>query len=320
MPTGNSSYSKLITTTLQHHGDKIFDAVSTNVPLLYLLKEKGNIKVVGGGRSFTHPVLYKQNSSFGSYAKLDTIPTPLMDDITRANYPIKIIAGSLVISDLELAMNAGNKEQLIKLTEETKLAAEISMTEILGSQVYNAGTAANDFDGIQNIISDDQDTACGEITPSATNTYWRPYVYSTTISAFNTSDAGLIGFNTVLNSTTYGRQGPKAVLTTKAIYQLYELSLTPNVRYSIKEVGDAGFRNLAYATMPVIFDDNCPASHTYFVDTDSLWLQVLKQGNMKQTNFMPSQDQLTSVALMYFYGNLTAGSRRTQGVLTDITG
>ena len=64
MATGNSSFTKVITLTLQDHGKEIFDAVSTNNALLYALKKKGNIKVSSGGRKFTHPVYYKQNTSF----------------------------------------------------------------------------------------------------------------------------------------------------------------------------------------------------------------------------------------------------------------
>ena len=106
MATGNSSFTKLITTTLQNLPAEVFDAVSTNNALLYMLQKKGNLKIVSGGRAFTHPIFYKANTSFKSYAKTDTIDTPLMDDITRAEYPIKIVAGSVVISLLEEAMNA----------------------------------------------------------------------------------------------------------------------------------------------------------------------------------------------------------------------
>ena len=72
--------------------------------------------------------------------------------------------------------------------------------------------------------------------------------------------------------------------------------------------------------MPVVFDDNCPASHMYFVDLDNLWLQVLARGNMELTDMQPSHDQLLRVALMYLFGNLSTGSRRTNGVITNITG
>jgi len=323
MTTGNTSYTTLITTTLQDHGKEIFDAVSTNNALAFMLKKAGNIKVRGGGRSFTHPVMYNTNSSFQSYDKLGTISLPVTDIVTRADYPIKVLAGSIVLGTIDLAMNAGDREKLLDLADEKRLEAEISMSELLGDQVFADGSAANDFDGLNFLINltPSGQSDVGGIDASATgNEYWQNYVDTTGTAAFNTESAGLILMNNALNGTTYGRQGPKAVFTTKTVYGLYEVGLTSNIRYAQTDLADAGFRHLQYTTMPVLFDDNATAGYMYFVDTDSLWLQVLAQANMQVTQFQLKQDQLASSALMYLAGNLTTGSRRTQGLVTGITG
>lgn len=321
MATGNTSYTSLITTTLQNHGKEIFDAVSTNNALLWMLKKAGNIKVVGGGRTFTHPVIYKTNPTFAMYSKLDPISTAMTDNISRAEYNIKVAAGSIVLSEIELAMNAGNKEKLIDYADEKRLEAEISMSELLGDQVFGSGTDSKDFGGLQYLISEtpSAQTDVGGINASA-NTYWKNYTYNTTVSAFNTSDAGLTAMNTVLNNTTFGRRGPRAIFTTSTVYGLYEIGLTSNIRYAQTDLADAGFRHLQYTTLPILFDDNCPAGNMYFVDTDALWLQVLSQANMEVTQFQMKDDQLASIALMYIAGNLTTGSRRTQGVINSVTG
>jgi len=323
MATGNTSYSTLVTTTLQDHGKKIFDAVSTNNALYWMLEKAGNIKVRAGGRTFTHPILYGTNSSFKMYSKLETIDLPVTDIVTRAEYPIKVAAGSIVLGTIDLAMNAGDREKLLDLADEKKLEAEISMTELMGDQVFADGSNAKDFDGLDFLINaaPSGQTDVGGIDASATgNEYWQNHTNTTGTAAFNTSQAGLTIMNEVLNSTTYGRQGPKAVFTTKAVYQLYELGLTSNIRYARTDLADAGFRHLQFTTMPVLFDDNATTAYMYFVDTDSLWLQVLAQANMKVTQFQLKIDQLASSALMYLAGNLTTGSRRTQGLATGITG
>ncbi len=321
MAAGNTNFTKLVTTTLQNLPSKVLDSLSTNNALLYMLQKRGNLKVVTGGRSFTHPIYYKQNSSYNSYGKLDTISTPLMDDITRAEYPIKIIAGSIVISILEEAMNSGNREKLINLVDETVTRAKISMSEVLGDQMFKDGTAANDFDGIPYLINGapSGQTDVGGINPSTTgNTYWRNIVGSA-VSAFNTGSEGTTAMNALLNNCTFGRQGPRLIVTTKTIYGLYEVGLTGNIRYVTTELADSGFRHLAYATMPIVFDDNCTASRLFMIDTDSLWLQVLSRGNIEITGMQNSINQLLKVALMYVFGNLTCGSRRTQGIVT-VTG
>lgn len=323
MPSGNSNFNTLLTTTLANYGKEIFDSVSTNNALFYILKKKGNIKIVSGGESFNHPLIYGTNTSFASYASTDTISLPITNIATRAKYPIKLLAGSIVLSQLELAMNAGQKEKLLDLAEVKKQEAEISMSELMGDQIFADGTNANDFDGIQHLISEGpaSQTDVGGIDASASgNGYWQNYSDDSAISAFNTSNEGLNQWRTAVTSTTFGRQGPKLIVATKTIFNLYEAGLTANIRYVDTELADAGFLNLQYKTMPVVFDDNCPSGNTYFIDTDSLWLQVLAQGNMQITQFQQHSDKLVTSALMWLAGNLTTGSRRTQGVIDSTTG
>jgi len=315
MATGNSNFTKLVTTTLQNLPSEIFDAVSTNNALLYMLQKNGNLKVMTGGRSFTHPIYYKKNTSFKSYNKTDTIDTPLMDDITRAEYPIRIVAGSVVLSLLEEAMNNGSKEKLIDLVDETVTRAKISMAEVLGDQVFNDGSGDKDFDGLPFLINSapDGQSDVGGIDASATgNTYWRNQI-GTTADFSATAATSLSKMSALVAACTFGRHGPRLVVTTKTLYSEYEAMLTSNIRYVTTELADAGFLHLAYQTMPLVFDDNCSSGEMYFIDTDNLWLQVLARGNMQLTDMQPSHDQLMKVALLYLFGNLTTGSRRTNG-------
>lgn len=314
----NTSFGRLVTTTLQSHGTEIFDAVSTNNALFYMLKKRGNIRLSPGGRKFTHPIYWAQNSTFQSYAKNAAIGTSIQDDITRAEYDIKCIAGSLALSKQEEAMNAGSKEGLIKLAREVKEGAEISMVEVMGNQVWAAGSG-DDFDGIQSFIEKvvpaSQTLSPGGIA-RGTYSYWRNQKGATDASDFSTASTGMELWNTLLNDCTFGNQGPTAVFTTKTVYAIYESTLTTNQRYYQTELADAGFRHLAYATMPLLFDDNCPSQGTYFLDLNSLWLQLLARGNFQTTPFQDSINQLTRVALMYVFGNITCGSMRTQGFIT----
>lgn len=324
MATGNSSFTTLITTTLQKHGVEIFDAVSTNVSLLWMLKKAGNIKVSSGGRKLTHPIIFDKNPSFQMYNKLDPITLSVTDAITRAEYDVRVAAGSIVLSTIDLAMNAGSKEKLLDYANVKRQEAEISMSELLGGTagVWGDNSPSTEFGGLQYLVTSHtstQSTDPGGIS-SSVNSYWQNQYYNTSITAFNTSSLGLTQLNSLLNAATFGRTGPKAIFTTKSVYGLYEVGLTSNIRYTQTELADAGFRHLMYTTMPVLFDDNCPTSQLYMIDTDALWLQVLAQANNKITQFQLKDDQLASSALMYLAGNITCGSRRTQGIISSITG
>lgn len=324
MAAGNPSFDKLATSTLRNFPTEVLDSVSTNNALFFLLNKAGNLKVTAGGREFTHPIRYKLNNTFQARAHLQTIATDLQDDITRAVYPQKSLSGSLVLSKWELAQNKGNREKLIDLVIEAKNGAKVSMSELMGNQVWKDGSVSADFDGLQFLINaaPSGQSDVGGIDASASgNEYWQNKIDDVEVSAFNTSQAGLAAMNALLLAATFGAQGPRAVLTTKAIFSLYELGLTSNIRYTSTNImADSKFMHLVYATMPVLFDDNAVANKLYMIDTDNLWLQVLSGANMETTPFESSHNQLSLIALMWVVAQITTGSRRTQAVHNNITG
>ena len=317
----NANFTTLIATTLQNFSNKILDNVVTNNSTLYFLKKRDNIKVVSGGRTFVEQLMYKTNASFAARGGLDVITTPVTDAITASEWNIKVVSGSIVLPTLDVAKNSGSKERLLDYAKAKALEAEVSMGEVLGDQLYNSAAGANDFDSIVDIIAEvpTASTSVGGINASA-NSYWQNISYDTVVTAFNTSQAGLNAIDTALNLATFGRMGPKLMVTTKAIYTLYQLGITTNQRYAPIDIGNAGFKALQYATIPIVFDDNVPAGNLYGIDTDALKLKVLSQGNMRQTPFQMKFDQLAEAALLYIFGNLTCNSRRTQFVIDSITG
>ena len=324
MATGNSNFTTLISTTLQNFSNKLLDSVVTNNALAYMLYKSGNVKTVNGGRSFVRQLLYKTNSSFAARGSMDTIALDVTDPVTATEWSIKVLSGAITIPYLEAAMNAGDKEKLLDYVNVKKEEATVSMGEILGDQVFGSSTATNDFNGLQVLIHEDptSQTDVGGINPQTSgNTFWRNYSYDTAVTAFGTANAGFNAIDTSINQSTFGKAGPKFIVTTKAIWTLFQLALTTNMRYAAMDlpVGKAGFKALEYINMPVIFDDNCPAGNLYGVDTDGISLNVLSQGDMKMTPFLPARQQLAESALLYFFGNLTMGSRRTQFVIDSIT-
>jgi len=319
----NPNYTTLIASTLENRSDKIFNNVISNNAVLFMLQKAGNIRIKQGGRLFLHPILYKKNSSFQARSKLDTISLPVTDPVTDSQWDIKILDGSVVLPTLDVAMNSGSREKVRDYIADKELEAETSMTEILGDQMMNTSVGSNDLDSVPRIISEtpSSDTDVGGIdSSSSANSYWRNEAYATVVSGWNTSQEGLNALDTALNNATFGKQGPKLIATTKAIFTLYMLGLTTNVRYANLEMGDAGFKALQYATIPFVFDDNCPSGNLYGIDTDALRWQVLAQGNMRRTPFQWAHNQLVESSLMYIFSNLTCGSRRTNLVMNSITG
>lgn len=317
----NTNYTTLIVTTLNNQSAKIINNVMTNTSLTRHLRLKNNVKIIPGGRKFTHPLLYAKNSSFQARTKLETIDLPVTDPLTDSEWDIRILDGSIVLPTLDVAMNAGSKEKLLDFANAKALEAQVSMVELLSDQIWKGSpNGTTDFDSIPSIIRENvsESADVGGINQSS-NTWWRNYSYDTAVSAFNTSNNGMNAIDTALNEATFGMMGPKIIVTTKKIFTLYMIGLSNNARYQTMGVGDAAFRELQYGTMPFIADDDCPTGNLYGIDTDNVRLQILAGGNFKKTEFRNATNQLVESALFYLFANLTCGSRRTNFVVDSIT-
>ena len=315
MPAGATYSSAQLSRTQPNFGDEVFDGISTNNSLVWMLRQSGNIKVTEGGRTFTHPLMYALNTSFAARAHDGTVSTPDPQTHTHSSWDIRVISGSITLFKLHQAMNQG-KAAILNYLQEKKQSAITSMTEVLGDELVDGTGTTPSWDSLETIIATTNTTTVGDIAGSDAS--WQNYSAATG-GAFNTSNNGITAWDLAVRSCTFGNKSPRAIFTTSAVYGLYYISQAGNIRYYNEELADAHFEHLNFGRRPVLWDDNIDSGRTYFVDTDSLWLQVLKQGNLVTTEFMETTNQLSSTALMYIFGNLTTGSRRTQGVVTGQT-
>jgi len=315
MPAGTNFATAQTSRTQPNFGDEVFDGISSNNALVWVLRQQGNIKVSDGGRTFTHPLHFALNSSFAARNHDATIPTPDPQTHTHSEWNVRTISGSITLYKLHQAMNQG-KAVILKYLEEKRQSSTVSVTEILGDELVDGSGTAPSWDSLETIISGTNTTTVGGIAGS--DATWQNYSAATG-GAFNTSNNGITAWDAAVRGTTFGNQSPTVVLTTSAVFGLYYISQAGAIRYYNEQLADAHFEHLNFGRRPVLWDDNIDAGLTYFVNTRSLWLQVLRQGNLVTTEFEPAVTQLSNVALMYLFGNLTTGNRRTQGVVTGQT-
>jgi hypothetical protein len=64
MASPNSTFTEIVTTTLEHRNKEIADNVSNSNALLSRLKAKGKIRPVPGGRSIVEELEYAENATF----------------------------------------------------------------------------------------------------------------------------------------------------------------------------------------------------------------------------------------------------------------
>src|SRR3990167_209058 len=122
MPAGTNFGTAQISRTDYNFGNEVFDGISTNNALVWMLRQSGNIQITEGGRSFTHPLMYALNTSFAARAHDATIATPDAQTHTHSEWDVKTISGSITLFKLHQAMNQG-KAQIIKYLSEKKDSA-----------------------------------------------------------------------------------------------------------------------------------------------------------------------------------------------------
>ncbi len=280
--------------------------------------------VTSGGREFRETLFTAVNGTFRGYDDREDVDTTVGNPIKEAQYTQKIVAGSLNISLLEQAQNT-EKYQIHDLLDTKKQEMEYSMAEIIGASALSDGTTDTKIPaGLQQIITPVTNNTVGTIDSSA-NSFWRPQRDVTGVTAWNTSNEGLIQLDAIYQNCARGGEQyePDLIVTTQAIKSLINIMMILNLTKNINagsEKGELGYGEVYYRKARVIADDNCPAGTLYLVNTRFLRFQVLKGGDFKMTTMKQPIGGLYSVMQLYVFCNWTCGSRRLQGILNAITG
>lgn len=321
MTSPNTSFDYLATTTLQNFSAEIADNYTNNIGLLWFINKGNGKRTKQGGRKILEALSYKVNSTFGMISKAGLISTNPQDNYTNAEFDWKYAAGTISYYDADIQMNRG-KSAVYDLLMNLKKDAQRSLTEVIASQLYADGSPSTELDGLTQLVAIDPTTGTvgGINRATAGNEFWRNYTNTTGTAAFNTSNAGQSIMNTTYLNLVRGTDKPTVWITTMAIWALYQLSLTTNVRYSDTNTANAGFVNLLHMDIPVIFDYYCPSGSMFCLNTKHLYWNVMEGRDGWVEGFYPADNQLTSSSKVATYGNLSMDWAKGQGVASSITG
>jgi hypothetical protein len=117
------------------------------------------------------------------------------------------------------------------------------------------------------------------------------------------------------------------IITTRGIRRRYVNTLKAQKRWNDSNAGTmhGGFKYIDYNGMPLLFDDDCPKQHMFFLDIDSyLWVNLNGQdfrwmnrdGAILRKVENPDQDAYK--ATLYKYCDLGVTRRKTQGVVYNL--
>jgi hypothetical protein len=321
MPSPNSVFTELVTTTFRNHAKDFKDNVSKNNALLRRITSKGNIRREDGGLTIVAPLDYAANQTYQRYSGYDTLNIGASDVLSAAEYQWRQIAINVVASGLELRTNAGGS-RIINLVKSRMKNAMRTFKNNFSADLYSDGTLPNQIGGLQVLVADTGTGTVGGIDSSSW-TFWKNQVQS--------AAAPLQGGGAITPSATTieslmlplwlaqvrGDDQPDLIISSNDYYTFFEQSQTSIKRYTDGDTASAGFTSLKYKKADVIFDggSGIPNAHMYFLNTDYLELVVHKDADMAVMDEMKPYNQDAAVVPILWMGQLVCSNRSLQGVL-----
>jgi hypothetical protein len=266
--------------------------------------------VEAGGESIVEHLLYGTNSTVKSYAGAETLDTTLQEGMTIARYNWKQYAASIFITGLEKRSNAGEAQMINLLSAKTK-QAEMSLKARMSVDAFGDGTGngSKNLTGLAALVS--ATSTVGGLNPT-TYSWWAANVTAT--SSF--AAGGIDKMRTAFNNVSFGNDKPDAIFTTQTIFEYYEKALQPQERFASNTVADAGFLNLTFKGVPIMFDRDCTSGLMYMLNSKNLAFVVHKDADFSTGPFQTPENQDVSTAMILFQGNLTTNQRRKLASIT----
>lgn len=319
MPSPNSVFTEMVTTTLRNHPTEVSDNVSRHNALYRRMSRNGKLRTVRGGYEIVRPLDYAENGTYQRFSGYDTLNVAGSDVISAAKFDWVQAAVHITASGRELRQNSG-PEQLIDLAEARTKNAMRTAANNMSVDLYSSGALSNQMGGLSHIIQTNGQGTVGGIN-SATYTFWRNQFREA--AGTNTWSKSTIKgeMNALYLSCVRGGDKPDLIVSSHDFFSAYWESLQDLQRYAAADEATAGFRALKYVDADIIFDSNTnfatTAERMYFLNTNYLELVVHRDANWSTADEKVSLNQDAVVIPVFWQGQLVCSNRSLQGILID---
>ena len=310
MAAGHADFDALLSTTLDNYRDTLEDNLSTQVPLWHFLKENGRITKRGGAKVI-EPLLYGSNTTSKTYSDYEALDFTPQEGITAAEFEWRQHAVVVRISGIEEAKNAG-KYAVVDLLQAKVEQAEISAVEDFDVMFHGDGTGntGKNFLGTDALIGDQSSavtTVGGIDCTDPDNAWWRSYVDRT---------AGVLTIEDMTHAfhmASRNRVAPQYGETTLELFEAYNAQLQANQRFTDPKTAEAGFRNLVFQGVPLMWSDNIASGSVEFINPKFLRLNQLGDTWLKNGKFVEDELSDSKSSKILSYGQLSVSNRKLAG-------
>jgi hypothetical protein len=310
----------LVATTLRNVSKDIADNVTNDNALLRYLQKGGRIREQrDGGREIDEAVLYGTNSSVQFYDNYDTFtpPTTGQEVIDLAIYAWKQQGGFVSISGKEKKMNAGEYRRFeFAKVRIQQLKANLSNQFATSSYSLGTGSGGKELGGLQLLVQD-LPTAAGTVggINQVTNPFWQNK-FSAAVSTDATTILGRM--QNMYLQTKRGMDHVDLILADDDMFGYFWSYLGSIQRITSADRGGSGYEGdeLYFKNgIPVVYDDQCPNKHMYFLNTKYLGFKYAPGGWFEQGERRQVTNADYEVIPVFTMGNFTCGNRARQGVI-----
>lgn len=302
---------------------------------------QGKQKEWRGAPALVVPLGFAPEGGGGSfYSGSDKFDTTIRNPIKAAQYFAKNAQVTIAIDgDEELACDGDTA--VLNLLEQKMKIAENTARDLLGTNLFNAGTNAKAIGGLQLALPDNITGAsqtyggitCGGSAPSAdTFGWWQPNSDNT---AYTTGATGTFFYATTgvtPMSTAFAKCGlrsgktPSVIVSNWGSWTEYHNSLAKNERYDRPQQGTemakAGFTNLMYRNANWVVDERAPRTSNvekvYGIDEGSVSLYRHPARNFFFRKWQDSYDQDVKVAYIFHRTELCFDERRSSFCISNV--
>ena len=315
MASPNSSFTEVITTTLQGYSKQLADNVTSHNALLNHIDKKGN-KMPATGRTIVQELEYAENATAKWYSGYETLDVSPSEIFTAAEFNYKQLNGNVVISGLEQVQNSG-KEAVHNLLKSRIKNLEKTLKNTVATALYadGTGTDGKELGGLQSLVADAGTGTVGGIN-SSTYTWWKNKIYDFSGEGITASATTIqAAMNNLWLQCIRGADKPDVVTAGTTYFNFYWSSLQDNQRFTSDDTAQAGFMNLMFMSAPVFYDDQCTATKMYMLNTDYLFLRPAKGREFVPLGEKASVNQDAMVMPVVWAGNMTTSNRSLQGII-----
>ena len=190
------------------------------------------------------------------------------------------------------------------------------MMNQMATDVMSDGTASNQINGLQALVSTTPTSGTVGGIDRSTNAFWRNVVRDIT-DDFTTYDGDGVrrGWNKAWLDVTRGADRPDLIVCDANQYELYENSLQTLQRYASENEAASGFVSLKYKDADVFYDSTVPADQAYMLNCDYLELLTYPGANFEATERKVPTNQDAFVQHILWMGNLTLSNSELQAVI-----